>query len=37
MPTFTEAREAKEFIVGRIMIEAQAERVTVTEVERKML
>jgi len=37
MQTFDTGRDAKEFLVGRIVIEAQREGVTLSEIERKML
>ena len=37
MQTFTSSREAKEFLVGSIVAEAQREGVPLSEVERKML
>jgi hypothetical protein len=35
--TFADGRDAKEFIVGRILQEAQREKIPLSEVERKML
>lgn len=37
MQTFATSRDAKEFLVGRIVAEAQREGVSLSEVERKML
>lgn len=37
MPAFATAQEAKEFLIGRIVEEAQREGVPLSEVERKML
>ena len=37
MSRFADAHEAKEFLVARIVGEAQRERVPLSEVERKML
>ena len=37
MPAFKTEREAKEYLVGRIVAEARREGVSLTEVERKML
>ena len=37
MQTFATARDAKEFLIGRIITQAQLERVSLTDVERKML
>ena len=37
MPTFTSTREAKEFLIGQIVQEAQEENVSLSETERKML
>ncbi len=37
MSRFTSARDAKEFLVGQIVLQAQRDRVSLTEVERKML
>ena len=37
MPQFSTAREAQEFLVARIVAEAQRENVALSEVERKML
>ena len=36
MQTFATARDAKEFLIGKILTEAQRESVSVSEVERKM-
>jgi hypothetical protein len=35
--TFADAREAKEYLIGEIVAEAQRENVTLSDVERKML
>ncbi|MGP0076579.1 MAG: hypothetical protein ACLPWF_32085 [Bryobacteraceae bacterium] len=37
MQTFASSRDAKEFIVSRIVVEAQRQNVPLSEVERKML
>src|SRR5580692_859182 len=37
MHRFSNAREAKEFLISRIVAEAQRENVTLSEIERKML
>jgi hypothetical protein len=37
MTGFTEVRKAKEFLIGRILLEAQLEGVPVSELERKMM
>ena len=37
MQTFSTPREAKEFLVSRIVAEAQREGVPLSEIERKML
>ena len=37
MPTFATPRDAKEFLVSRIVTEAQREGIALSEIERKML
>ncbi len=37
MQTFSTSRQAKEFLVGRVVAEAQREDVALSEIERKML